>query len=602
MPKDIVQRSQLQHNFNAKLRAILLPVSRSLDRVKVFVLLAITIWIAHFWHSASFGLYADDYIFISQPMISGPRLWSFIQTNVLSFAFGRPIGYILFGIPSFLGAKLGGLKGIYWIAYVFATINSLLFYALLKRLSSHQVFALTGALAFALFPADTTRAWLNCLPNQPSLTFLLIAFHFYLSGRRKWSYLIILGSLLSYETAFPVFLAAPLLKKKWDSKLMQELIGHALVLGIMIVCIVIIRKVLGETRITDLNLLTMIRRSIYHVIEGPPTSMAMFLYRPLTTSASLNGEVVLLMSLCFAGLTWVLSRLNLNTAANAPRLMPSVEGKGFRLENPSFFWDLAKLALLGLVMLVLAYPLTLTVPATVIADRGTRVHLAAVVGASILCACACLAIHFIAGRYRKENLAAVGLAVFFALLVGFGLTVQQDYKISWQYQRQFWTDLVHLCPDITNDTVILVEPTGLQNPKYMVAHNWAMSFVLQQIFQFRPNYQFFDDLKLKPLVYMLLPRWQEKIVSKGELFELNKFTVRSLPVIYDMVESSNVIFLETANGKLTRRTDPLIIGGQEFPLKKNIGSEQPIDKGHLYTYLIKSPNEQRIHYLKTTFN
>jgi hypothetical protein len=253
-------------------------------------------------------------------------------------------------------------------------------------------------------------------------------------------------------------------------------------------------------------------------------------------------------------------------------------------------------------MLVLAYPLTLTVPATVIADRGTRVHLAAVVGASILCACACLAIHFIASRYRKENLAAVGLAVFFALLVGFGLTVQQDYKISWQYQRQFWTDLVHLCPDITNDTVILVEPTGLQNPKYMVAYNWSMSFVLQQIFQFRPNYQFFDDLKLKPLVYMLRPRWQEKIVSKGELFELNKFTVRSLPVIYDMVESSNVIFLETANGKLTRRTDPLIIGGKEFPLKKNIGSEQPIDKGHLYTYLIKSPNEQRIHYLKTTFN
>ncbi len=37
-----------------------IPTLRNLDNFKVFILLAVTIWIAYFWHSASFGLYTDD--------------------------------------------------------------------------------------------------------------------------------------------------------------------------------------------------------------------------------------------------------------------------------------------------------------------------------------------------------------------------------------------------------------------------------------------------------------------------------------------------------------------------------------------------------------
>src|SRR5574342_816123 len=90
------------------------PASQSLDTIRVFILLALTIWVAHFWHSAQFGLYADDYLTVSQGLASGERVWSYVKKAVLTFEYGRPIGYIFLGLFSFIGAKLGGLRGIYW--------------------------------------------------------------------------------------------------------------------------------------------------------------------------------------------------------------------------------------------------------------------------------------------------------------------------------------------------------------------------------------------------------------------------------------------------------------------------------------------------------
>ncbi len=567
------------------------PASNSPDTIRAFILLAITIWVAHFWHSADFGLYADDYINVSQALASGSRVWSYVKKAALTFEFGRPIGYALLGAFSFIGVKLDGLRGIYWILYIIVTANSCLFYALLKRLSPDPGFALLGALAFSLFPADATHAFLTHLEVYPSLTFLLIAFHCYLSERKKLSYLIILGTLLSYETVFPVFLAAPLLIRTWDSKLIRELLCHALVLGAMFVCVAVLHIVSGDMRLTNRDFLPIFKMALFQMISGPITSMAMFFYRPFTTLRSMKDEPAVFVPLCVAALAWALLGVNLGPVSTIKDTAPT--GR-----TTNCFRHLSELALLGLVMLILAYPLVLTLPATSIDGRGSRVHIAAAVGASVLCSCACLAILSVAGRFGKKKLATVGLTLYFGLLVGFGLTVQEDYRLSWQYQRAFWTDLVRLCPDIDNETVILVEPTGLLNTR-MDAFNWATSFGLQQIYQFFPNYEYFDRLRRKPQVHILLPGWQGKIVSNGQSFELNDLTTLSLSIIYGSVKSSNVIFLEAHDGRLTRRTEPLIIDGQEFPLKQVASSrDQPLKKGHLYPYLIRSSNEQPVRYLK----
>ena len=126
---------------------------KNLDSLKILVLLAITTWIAHFWHSASFGLYEDDLGRFAHSMgMTWSEFWGALQNQ------GRPLHEGLINLFLLLGFKLGGLPGIYLIGYIILTVNAFLFYGLLKRLSNQQVFVVTGALAFCLFPADTTQA------------------------------------------------------------------------------------------------------------------------------------------------------------------------------------------------------------------------------------------------------------------------------------------------------------------------------------------------------------------------------------------------------------------------------------------------------------
>ena len=131
--------------------------------------------------------------------------------------------------------------------------NGFLFYFLLRRIELARV-ALIGAIAFVLFPADTTHILLmHALGLHTSLTFLLIASHCYLSGRKTLAYVLSLGSLLTYESPYMVFLAVPLLCRPWDRKLVKEMIRHVAVwLGILL-AVVAIRAVLGEGRSDSLG-------------------------------------------------------------------------------------------------------------------------------------------------------------------------------------------------------------------------------------------------------------------------------------------------------------------------------------------------------------
>ena len=566
------------------------------EQFKVLVLLAITIWIAHFWHSDSFGLYEDDYNFWDLGLLHS------IKRVFLNFSQGRPIGFSIVFISSYLAKKLGGLYIAYWIAFIIATLNSFLFYLLLKRLSDQNILALIGGLAFALFPADTTKAFLTHIHIYPGLTFLLLAFHAYFSNRKRLSYLFVVGSLLCYETIFPVFLAAPLLniQRQSNSRIIKELIKNTLIMGIIFLCTIIIRKIVGESRTATTDITTAIQVMINQMLMGPFVSMKMFLVRPIDAFRALNGELLIFVLLCFIGLVYLLSQFKLDTSANALRFTTSVETKVFRLEIPQFFQEISKLAFVGFIMLVLAYPLTLTVPATAISGRSSRVHLAAVIGASILCACICSAILFIAGAYRKKRLATVVLAAFFALLVGFGLTVQQDYKLAWQYQRAFWTDVIGLCPDMTDGTVILVEDNSLRRVEQIAVHIVRSEAVISRLFNFPRDWQ------QKPKLYYLRTGWQDKIVSADNLWQLNYVTTTAPKTVFyadrsrywTEVESSNVILLEAKDGKLTRRTESIIIDSQEFPLKDQSTSETPqLDPTYLYQYLIKSPDEESVNYL-----
>jgi hypothetical protein len=590
---------------------------KNLDNFKVFVLLAITIWIAYFCHSASFGLYLDDFRRVGDAM---EMTWSELGRTLLDLFLmkqgqGRPLHDGLVYLLSFIGFRLGGLHVLYWIGYAILTVNAFLFYTLLKRLSDQQVFAVTGALAFCLFPAHTVQAMLTIAVGvQPALMLLLMAIHCYLSDRKKWSYLLIFGSLLCYETFFPLFLAAPLFKYKWNSKLTGELIKHGLILAVMLACVALLRKLTGDGRVADLTLLDTMKTSILHMCIGPIASLKTFLTRALTTLKALAVkeplELWLFLPLCFAGLVWVLSRLKLSLPRDMLRLKTAFDSKVLRLETAELFAPLAKLALIGLIVLVLAYPLTLINSPKSVLGYDSRINLAAGMGASILIGCICLAFLWLAAIYGRKRLATVILAVFFALLIGFGLIVQQSYRLAWQYQRQYWTDAISLIPDISDRTLILLDPEGFKKPsRYMfgeVSRLGEAKYILPKI------YRFPDDWEKKPRArnifgvnpsfqnaYALNPNWQENLRLDGNslviIRGIGAFDLDDQPT----VESSEVILLEIKDGRLTRRTDPLIINGKEFPLKQKTATGlPPFEKGPLYDYLIKSPDEEPIDYIQ----
>ena len=139
------------------------PALKNLDNFKVFILLAVTIWIAYFWHSASFGLNWDDFRRLGDAMeMTWSELGRMLQNLFLmKQGQGRPFHEGLIYLLSFIGFRLGGLHVVYWIGYAILTVNSFLFYTLLKQVSDQQVFAVTGALAFCLFPAHTVQTWLT---------------------------------------------------------------------------------------------------------------------------------------------------------------------------------------------------------------------------------------------------------------------------------------------------------------------------------------------------------------------------------------------------------------------------------------------------------
>ena len=71
-------------------------------------------WLAQFHHFRDFGLYEDDYWFISEAMGKNlAYLGTRLHTALTTLPQGRPLGFFLPDLLSFVGDKVGGLPAIY---------------------------------------------------------------------------------------------------------------------------------------------------------------------------------------------------------------------------------------------------------------------------------------------------------------------------------------------------------------------------------------------------------------------------------------------------------------------------------------------------------
>jgi len=480
-----------------------------LRQILFLAFVAILIWISRFLMVHQFGLYEDDQHFLGHIIDMNSeefseRFLSYLYSGFISQ--GRPVGFAFSYVTFWIGYNfLGGLKGVYFLGYLCVAANAILFYLLAKRLFPLR-YAEVATLAFALFPADTTQALLtHALILQPAITFILIAAHFYMF--RKWvlAYSFLLLSLLSYEPGFPVFLLAPfllfnfqnflLLKKTiliwplqknsglnqsrfqadifqslWRSAFSRYFFVNLITMFLLFAFVFLARRLSGETRVSDLNFGTVSE----NIVFGPLVAISRYFSSAISGLENLDvilafdhrptivGCIVLttftffLFSLVirkdiYSGSRWVKDTfLELTLTTKVIRI-------------PRFV--LLLLAIFtGYIAMVLSYTLTFSTSVFTEGGRGTRAHTYAVFGAAILIAalfyCLFSIPNFAKFRFTRKafvNFSAALYFFLFSLLVPYGFIIQKSYVDSWAYQKSFWSEVIPLIPDVTNDSNVLID-------------------------------------------------------------------------------------------------------------------------------------------------
>ena len=560
------------------------------------ILIAAIFFVARYLHSGAFGFYEDDYTLVVPAMSSTlSEVWELVREVLFqSGGQGRPLQHSLIIILAAVTGKLGGLGPSYVLGYLIVTLNCILFYFLLRKITNHNI-ALIGALAYVLYSADTTQAFIyHALGLQQSLTFFLLASLAYLSGKKVVSYVLILGSLLSYETTYLVFLAVPLLRGAWTKSKARELLLHTIVVMAIFSSIVFFRYTTEEGRISALGFPEIFLNPLMHMIQGPLVSFGAFFYRPFQVFQSLTLEHVLVVIISFVVFSYLFVRMRFEAGDDFARFLERVR----YTPSPTFIarvrvfldyksWPVhlresVRFIVVGVMMLILAYPLTFTIRAYAISGRDTRVHFGAILGASILWMGIWYGILYFSESYRWRRVPLLILAGMYALLLGFGITLQSDYQRSWMLQQKFWSSLVAFAPDLEDGTVILVDPAGLEDTKYLDANTWNLPVILQHVYVFPEGWE------NTPRVHRLLEDWRERSLWNSREIKAIDFKWE-----YVVAPWENVILLETEDGRVVNRVETITIDGVEYAIKPfDVGFPAIYTDGFIYKDLIPSDSKK----------
>lgn len=441
-------------------------------------------------------------------------------------------------------------------------------------------FAVLGGMFYVLYAADTTQAFLfHSLGVQPAMGCVLLAFHLYLSNKRVPAYLMALISLFIYETPFLLFLVAPLLKSLWKKDVLKEGIVHSMIVFLMLGVVFVFRRLMGEGRASALSLGDIAKTSILHMLQGPIVSLGTYLYRPIQAISSLNVEMSIVIILVFVVSTFGFYKLPVSIQIKFSDLWMAVTNANHYRNLPEEIKRLIQMMISGLAALILAYPITFTVRAHAISGRDTRVHFAGVFGSAMLMATIVILLIYLFSHNRYlKTLVIMITSLELALMAGYGFLIQQDYVNAWQYQRQFWTELVKLIPDVNEETVVLVDPEALRDTRQIGANYWNLPRVLYQLYQFPNN-------KRVPVVHRLEKGWQSSLIEDGKV-QVNETTVYSVPAYFGEFDCKNVILIQSENGRLIRRTS-ISLSGKECLLKPISEPVLPIlPHGILYDLMI----------------
>jgi hypothetical protein len=442
------------------------------------LLVAGTAWSAHFLFFPRFSLYEDDI------RVVGPLLnWSWRDalsaavTTLRTLNQGRPIGFLIATVVPFTCFQLGGVRAlplVYLAASAIVVANALLAHRLFKRVYGPS-FALLAALLFTLYPADTTHTYLtHALVLQPALTLVLLALLAYTGGRSARSYVLAGVCLLTYESAILAFLAAPLLTATWEPGLLRRWARHIAVVLAIVGAVIALRMAVGEGRAVDLEHEQGVGwsqvpgRVLQSLAMGPPVSLSAFVTRPAWAMAeNMDAGLALGIGAAFLAMVAILGGSGFATAVAARPV-------------------LLRAAATGLVMLVGGYAFEFPgwhFPPVHGAGRMSAVHMGATIGAALFVA-ALLSLAWTLVRRRSARIAAGVLVAFYlASLFGYRLVVQRGFVSAAQQQRDYWSRIVALVPDLSADTVVVLLGTEPTRNGFILPSSWSDTWVIKFLFR-----------------------------------------------------------------------------------------------------------------------
>lgn len=491
-----------------------------ISMIILIIFLAGLAWFSRYFLSSGFGLYEDDLTFIPAAIEADfIGVLSMIAGYFSSLAQqGRPFMWSWVVLLSHLGWQVGGLQGMYVIAFLVWLTNILLFTLLLRKIHPSLLFTAVGGIAYVLFSADTNQAFLfNAFGLQSSITFLLLALHLYVRNQKfRWgAYILLVIVILTYETPYWLFLAAPFLTELKSRALTRRLLENTLIVSLMFIVIYFLRYLSGEARVVGLGFPDMVIIPLKHMAIGPFVGLGIYFLRPILVlqniSTTLLAAVITGSVIIFALLNW------LHRTTNHPgaklKLFP-INRDWFSRLDIHVQRDL-RLLLAGLLMLVFAYPLTILLRSYAISGRETRVHLAAVVGASIVVTCVVMLFYSLLAKEKFRVILMALVSLVFGFNFAFGFIIQKAYVRAWDLQKAFWQEALPLVSDASDGTAILIDGLNFEDVLYIDANTWNLPRVLPQLMVFP------DDWEIPPRVFRLIDNWETNIIRQPGQFSID---------------------------------------------------------------------------------
>jgi hypothetical protein len=317
----------------------------------------------------------------------------------------------------------------------------------------------------------------------------------------------------------------------------------------MLLAVYFIRRVIGEGRVVGLTTMEMVKFPIIQTFKGILANITVLYYRPSQVITQMTPLVrnAVIASAIFLTLL-LLGYLFLERVQKG-------SGKPVFIRFPLL--SSLNFCLAGLVMLAASYPISFTLNASFLDGRASRVHAAAIIGASLIVGC--LLERFLAflKASRLRYIIIPGMAIYLAFFVGFAFVVQNEYRLAWTYQKQFWAELLPLVQDAKENEIILIGATNLPETTQIGANTWNVPRLLEQFYEMPRVWE------VPPRVYRLLPDWEQSIMTPDGKVDLQITNVAAPPSLYGAHDPKNIIFIEwdPPSNRLIRRTDPLAIGG-----------------------------------------